>query len=393
MRLLALLAVSAVSLALPAPLHAQHTLPTLRSGTRAMLVRDGHSRMDWWVEPGPQPDTYHMAFPLVGGAVTFVSDVDSITITVQPGEYRDFIVRVRDSIDCLTRISAVPTYARPRVVAGDTLAVQVIPFTMRDNRIYVVGSINGSSPLQVQLDLGAGGLNFSKRSRGKAAITWDASDVLVNSDGRNTVPSSTRNTIRIGALEWTDQRLVQTDNMERYEDVIIGNSLFRDRIVEIDYDRQQLRIHTIPFAIAPSFTRHALALDGGVIPLIEGELLVDGQRVRDWYMFDTGLTGTLVVSARQNRDHDLASRLGAWFGFGRRRMFRAKAFRVGGMEMPTAIAALETHADVNQGKRYGLIGNAWLRRFNVILDNQRGAIWLAPARAAQAADASGATPP
>jgi hypothetical protein len=211
---------------------------------------------------------------------------------------------------------------------------------MRDDRLYVQGSINGSAPLTMQFD-----------------------------------------TIRIGDLEWTRQRLVQTGNMERYEDVIIGNSLFRDRIVEIDHDRMQLRVHAVPPAIPYGFTRHDLALDGGVRPLVQAELLVGSQRLTDWYLFDTGLASTLGLSARQNRDHQLASRLGAWFGFGGRKLFRARGFRVGGVEMPTGMAAVETYDDVNAGLvAGGAIGNVWPRRFNVILDNQRGAIWLAPTR-------------
>ena len=377
------LAISAVVIALGqgVPVVAQSPLEVLEGRSRAMRVLDGHSRTEWWVDPSSQPDTYHVAFPLVGGPVTFISDMDTLTVTVQPGEHRDFMVRLTDGTTCLTRVSAVPTYPRPRVVSGDSLAVQVIPFTMRDNRVYVQGSINGSAPLMMQFDLGAGSVNFSKRSREKAPITWDASDVLVNSDGRNTVPSSTRNTIRIGTLEWTSQRVIQTENMERYEDVIFGNSLFRDRIVEIDYDRMELRVHARPPEIAPTFTRHDLALDGGVRPLMQADLLVDGQRLTDWYLFDTGLTGTLRLSARQNREHQLASRLGAWFGFGGRKIFRARGFRVSGIEMPTGMAVVETYDDVNQGLvAGGAIGNVWLRRFNVILDNRGGAIWLAPTR-------------
>jgi hypothetical protein len=383
-RIVTSLVVGALFLGAGGTLHAQSAMQVLRTGTRAMRINDGHSRTDWWVDPSSQPDTYNVAFPLVGGEVTFISDVDSITVSVKPGEYRDFIVRLRDSIDCVTRVSAVPSYARPRVVRGDSLAVQVIPFTVRDNRIYVEGSINGSQPLLMQFDLAAGGTNFSKRSRGKAPIEWDASDLLVNSDGRNTVPSSTRNTIRIGALEWTAQRIVQTENMERYEDVIIGNSLFRDRIVEVDYDRQQMRVHAVAPVVPSTFTHYSLALDGGVRPLIQAELLVDQDRIVDWYLFDTGLTGSLVLSARQNRDHKLASRLGAWFGLGGRKIFRARGFRIGGAEMPTAMATVETYSDVNRGLAYGVIGNAWLRRFNVVLDNQRGVMWLGPTRETQA---------
>ncbi len=365
---------------------AQSPLPVLRGSSRTMRVLDGHSRMEWWVDTSSQPDTYHMAFPLAGGTVTFISDLDTLTVSVKPGEQRDFMVQLTDGTRCLTRVSAVPTYPRARVLRGDSLAVQVIPFTMRDNRVYVQGSINGSAPLQMQFDLGAGAVNFSKRSRAKAPISWDASDVLMNSDGRHMVPASTRNTIRIGALEWTSQRVIQTENMASYEDVIIGNSLFRDRTVEIDYDRMEMRVHAVPPPIPSSFTRHDLALDGGVRPLMQADLLVDSQYVTDWYLFDTGLTSTLRLSARQNKAHRLSARLGAWIGFGGRKVFRARRFRIGGMEMPAGMAVVETYDDVNQGLiAGGAIGNAWLRRFNVILDNRRGAIWLAPTREVQLA--------
>ncbi len=365
---------------------AQARLDTLRTNSRAMHLRDGLSRSDWWVEPGAQPDTYYLNFPLAGGSVTFYAERDSLTVHVRPGESRDFVVRLRDSIDVVTRVSATATYPTPRIVTGETLAVQVVPFTMRDSRIYVEGTINGSGPLLMQFDLGAGGLNFNKHKLAKApTIPWTTTDVLINSDGRNTVPSSRAVTIRIGAMEWTGQSIVQTGNMKGYEDAIFGNSLFRDRVVEIDYDQRQLRIHPRTPPIGAAFVKHALAFDNSVLPMIQGDLLVDGQRITEWYLFDTGHAGTLLVSARQNRDHDLARRLGARFGFGGRRLFKARGFRIGDVELPAAIAVVERKDDVSQGAKYGgYLGNAWLRRFNVILDNRQGALWLAPTREAQA---------
>jgi hypothetical protein len=364
----------------------QSRLDTLRTNSRAMHVRDGLSRSDWWVEPGPRPDTYFLNFPLAGGPVTFYAERESLTVYVRPGEHRDFIVRLRDSIDVVTRVSATASYPRAHITSGDSTAVQVVPFTMRDNRIYVEGSINGSGPLIMQFDLGAGGLNFNKHHLGKASsIPWNASDVLHNSDGRNTVPSSRQVTIRIGAMEWSGQTIVQTGNMKDYEDAIFGNSLFRDRVVEIDYDLRQLRIHAQTPPIGQRFVQHPLALHNSVLPMIQAELLVEGERISDWYLFDTGHTGTLVISARQNKAHRLSSRLGAWFGFGGRRLFRAKGFRIGAVELPAGMAVVEQKDDISQGAEYGgFLGNAWLRRFNVILDNRRGTLWLAPTREADA---------
>ena len=103
------------------PALAQTRLDTLRTNSRALLIRDGLSRFDWWVEPGPQPDTYHTNFPLVGGAVTFYAERDSLTVLVRPGEHRDFIVRVRDSIDVVTRVSAAGLAAELGLVEGDVI--------------------------------------------------------------------------------------------------------------------------------------------------------------------------------------------------------------------------------------------------------------------------------
>lgn len=368
---------------LPRSLAAQAPRDTLRTDSRAMRVRDGYSTTDWWVEPNAQPDTYHLNFPLLGGVVTFVSERDSIRVTVRSGESRDFVVRLRDSVNVLTRVSATATYARPHIVTGDTLAVQVVPFTLRDSRLYVQGTINGSAPLTMQFDLGASGLTFNKHSPHKASVQWDATDVLINSDGRQTVPSSHSATLRIGAMEWTRQSIVQTGNMERHEDVIIGNSLFRDRVVEIDYDRRELRVHAAIPPIAADFVRHPLALDNGVRPLIQAELLVSGTWHKGWYLFDTGHTGTLMLSAKDNREQQLASRLGARWGIGDRRLFRARGFRIGGVHLPPGTAVVQVMKDVERGNSHSLIGNNWLKRFNAIIDNRQGAIWLAPTREAR----------
>jgi hypothetical protein len=171
--------------------------------------------------------------------------------------------------------------------------------------------------------------------------------------------------------------------MKGSEDAIFGNSLFRDRVVEVDYDKQQRRVHPRTPPIGSDFVRHSLAFDNSVLPKIEGELLVDGAWITERYLFDTRHTGPLVLSARQTRDHNPTSRPGTHFGRGSRRMFRSRGFRIG--------AVADVRSDVTQGYQDKLPGNPWLRRVNVILDNRQGAIWLAPTRETRA-DRTGAPP-
>jgi hypothetical protein len=106
------------------------------------------------------------------------------------------------------------------------------------------------------------------------------------------VPSSSRNTIEIAGLRWDDVPVAVADNMTRREDVIVGNTLFQDRVLEIDYDRMVLVIHgTLP---DPSgWQRADMCLDG-VVPFIRGTLEAEGLTQSGWFLLDTGAYTSIV---------------------------------------------------------------------------------------------------
>lgn len=360
-------------------LHAQSDPPVLRANSRALIIRDGQSTIEGWVEPAAKPDVYRVTYPRLISTVTYVSDIDSISFTVAPGETKDFVILLEGKTPCPNRISAVSAFSHPTVISGDSNAVQVIPFTMRKNRIYFRASINGSAPLNVQFDLGASGSVINHRAAARVPMTFDAQDVLVNSDGRHAARASRSNRLTIGNLQWSAERFVETRNMSDWEDVIVGNSLFRDFIVEIDYGRSELRVHRTLPAVGPGYTKMDMAMDNGVRPLVLGELRVGEEVFRDWYLFDTGQSGTLIIGNRQNHRHRLRQRMGAWFGFGGRKLTRVSGFRVAGLEFPSTMATMENLAKPEDGLRYSLIGNGWLRQFNAVIDNQRGHLYLGAA--------------
>ncbi len=367
-----------LGLAFGHPLVAQPATPVLRTNTRAITIRDGGGVVDWWLEPDVTPDVYRVAFPRRTNTVTYVTDVDSITFTIRPGESRDLIVLLNGSTMCLNQLSSVAAFARPRVIRGDSLSTQIIPFTVRSNRIYVRGQINGSAPLLLQLDLGASGSAINRSSHGEGQMTFDATDILLNSDGRKPARASSKNQLSIGALQWDAERFVETGNMSSWEDGLIGNGLFRDFVVEIDYNRHELRLHRSLPSIPPTAQRFDMVLDG-VRPLIQATLTTGDQAFEDWYLFDTGHTGGLLLSAKQNRAHNLRARLGAWMGLGARKIVRVHDFRIGTFAMPSTIAVLETHSTGDSGHKYGVLGNSWLRQFNTIIDNQAGHLYLSRA--------------
>ncbi len=373
----ALLAIG-IGVAASSAINAQSDRPILRANSRALTIRDGVSTVSGWVEPDAKPDVYHVTYPRLTSTVTYISDIDSITFTVRAGETQDFVILLEGKTVCPNRISAVAAFNQPAVVEGDSNAVQVIPFTLRSNRIYLRGAINGSAPLQIQFDLGASGSVVNHTSTTRVPMTFDAHDLLVNSDGQSQARASRSNQLTIGNLRWSGERFVETKNMSAWEDVIVGNALFRDSVVEIDYDRLELRVHRTLSAIPSGYIRLDMAMDNGVRPLVQGEMRVEGEVFRDWYLFDTGQSGTLIIANQQNHRHRLRQKMGAWFGVGGRKLTRVQGFRLAGLEFPETMAVMENLSKPDAGLRYSLLGNGWLRRFNAVIDNQRGHLYLAP---------------
>src|ERR1700755_706888 len=85
---------------------AQNNLPVVKSNVSVISIQDGETlkKDSWTLGPETKPDVYEA--DLVGGKprkVTFITDVDSISFTVEEGKQYDFIIR-RGEDFCHTRI-------------------------------------------------------------------------------------------------------------------------------------------------------------------------------------------------------------------------------------------------------------------------------------------------
>jgi hypothetical protein len=252
---------------------------------------------------------------------------------------------------------------------------------MRGNRIYFRGRINGSRDLNIQFDLGAGASVINYQSAGTIAMDFDKHGTLQNSDGRNTVRHSTRNTVEMGSWRWEGNEFYETRNMESYEDAIVGNSLFRDHVYEIDYDKQQIVVHDELPAMEGGFRKLNMLLDNGVRPAIEAEFVFENHRGKDWFLFDTGHEGIGIVGCRFSAGTDNHARFTRLLSFGDSAIAFLPKLVIAEHEFTDGIINLEQPEGGSSRYRFGgVLGNRVLKKFNAMVDNHRGEMYLKPNR-------------
>jgi hypothetical protein len=203
------------------------------------------------------------------------------------------------------------------------------------------------------VDLGAGGTLIKKASVSKAIMTFDESITLRNSDGEHVVPSSSRNTIEIAGLRWDDLPVAVADNMTRREDAIVGNTLFQDRILEIDYDRMVLVIHDTLPDLSLAARRHVL----GVVPFVPHTLEAGG--LQSGWFARLGANTSILRHQRLSTQRSAAS-------------FAVRA--AGGTMRPVVSFGGHVLGDqlLSTGTR-GLVGPGAANDVEAIVDNRLGA--------------------
>jgi hypothetical protein len=252
--------------------------------------------------------------------------------------------------------------------------VDTIPFTLGDNdKIYLKGRLNGGAVLDLQFDLGAGGGIIKKSSVPKANMQFDGTIRLRNSDGDNTVPSSSANDLEIAGLRWTMVPFAVADNMTRREDGLVGNALFQDKVIEIDYDRMVIAIHDTLPELSSGWIERDIVLDG-TVPFVRGSLAVDDTMRHGWFLLDTGAYTSILNAPQLSASGKIRGELRSMFGA----RPRGPALSVAGTTFSKINYSVRPYD--GDDTALGLLGNDVLKRFNLVLDNRRGLAYFRPNR-------------
>lgn len=354
---------------------AQNNLPVIRASSKTVSVRDGrHLRKNYWsIMPERKPDYYYVEIPEVAQTITFITDLDSISFHVSYEKDYDFIILLNGKDSCFTRISARYKNINTSTKINSIPGPDTIPFTLGDNRkLYVNARLNGAELNNIQLDLGAGGTLINEKSVKKVKINFDQKVNLANSDGVNMVQSASKNHLQIGNLVWDSLAIAVAGNMKDYEDLLIGNSLFKGEILEINYDKKILVVHDVIPPQVTSYSRHNIVLDGGVIPYIAAGLRIRNKTQTGWVMFDTGARTSILNSTDVPLAYRITTELASMVG-----LDEAITPKLNIGDYRLSRFEYKTRAMGGEGLNM-ILGNDLLMRFNLILDNKNGCLYMHP---------------
>lgn len=244
-----------------------------------------------------------------------------------------------------------------------------LPFELGDHHtILVKASINGSPPLRLLFDTGAS-VSVLNRQGGRT----DA--VLTGKTGNIDLGPITIRSTPIIPIAYSDSLKA---------DGVLGYNGFLGREVTVDYGRRELRVGKPGHASREGFSSLPISWRGARSLVMVG--IDDGLSNRQVPMlFDTGSKFALSLSNRDPLAGRIASLDGTGWSIGGRsdggriysRVFTMPRVTLAGVPVADARAEIELPGG-ESGLAVNILGNDFLKRFDLILDYGNGTIHVRP---------------
>jgi hypothetical protein len=294
----------------------------------------------------------------------------------------------------------VPLSASPADSTGkDAVLITSFPFKQYYGGVVVIHACLNNIPdtLQFILDTGSAGISLDTNTCIRLGITLTPSDRIVRGLGGAKQVSFARNrTLQLPGLS-VDSLDFHVNDYELISQVyglqvdgIIGHSLLSRYVVNVDYDKEMIKIYSkgrFSYPKGGLLLKPSLSL----IPIISAPLKNGKAQSLNRYYFDTGAGMCLLLSNQFVKDSGLLSSRKR-----QRKIIQTEAQGLGGkMEMHiTTIQEFKIgnysfrnvpvylFDDVTNITAYpflgGMIGNDLLRRFNLYLNYPKKEIYLLP---------------
>ncbi|MEM8967159.1 MAG: aspartyl protease family protein [Bacteroidota bacterium] len=261
-----------------------------------------------------------------------------------------------------------------------------IPFTLHNNHIFINIEVNGSQPLRFIFDTGAATTVISEREASRLDITHDGFSTVRSRKGPKFVYYSNYNKIQLGKVALSRVKMVHLSLGHLYRALdtevqgIIGQDILKQYVVEINYDQSLIILHNpSTYAPPPDYHQQTFDLIGGR-PYIDGSFrLNNGELLSGKFQLDNGSGSFVTLYSPFVDEHQLTRKIGRTqqtytmnFSGAIDRNFagRLEEFEFGWFSLSDIPIRLNQSRYYKKAFKDGIghIGNALLKRFNIVLD-------------------------
>lgn len=274
-----------------------------------------------------------------------------------------------------------------------------IPFTlMDDSRIYVTAFVNGSDSLRFVVDTGASTVTLNTHSpKLRGLIRNDETTENVGTTGTSQITLSHGNHIKVGTVEYARATCANIPFGDSDQwDGVFGLNALRAFNVEINYDDRTIYVYPKKELLAADSSYVALPFEyRHDVPFVTLPVRIQDKTYNMSLEVDTGSDRVIDLATRFVARHGLLAKAKPFAtsritssdgGSAELKNVFFDEVTIGKYILPNVAGALSTPngtacttggmnamSDVD-----GIIGNNFLKRFNMLIDFSRNIIWLKP---------------
>ena len=367
-------------------IHGQTKLPIIKATSKTASMNDGGvlNKNFWTLSPTIKPDVYTADRTRETKWVTFYTDIDSIKVEVKPGTKFDFIVLLNGKDSCYTRIESAAVLVKTPKNAK--LTHDTIPFKLTRNTIHVQSVVNEIDSLILSFDLSSFELRITRDAiLKKTHLLANREEVLAGKAKPNYNKLEKVSTLKMGNVILQNLPLYSTILNSHEADGRFAGNLFEGKVIEIDYDKNLLIIHSKLPKKMNGFTKSKLDFVRS-FPCIKGLITVNDKDYEGTFILDTGSEMTMILDSnwrvRNKFPTDLKLIKLTSFRDPRAVKYESKVVMTPKVTLhnfslfnvPATLMGSKnpTNFEIN------LLGSDFLKRFNTIIDLQNDNIYLKP---------------
>ncbi len=271
---------------------------------------------------------------------------------------------------------------------NDTLAV--IPFVLKAQKIYFKCRVNNSDSLTFLFDTGASPMVITDSiALNVLKLTMDGEVRNQGANGISTVKASNNNVLHLGGITLTGIRLLSIPYPGHPFDGVLGIDVMKRYVIRVDHKKRKLYFFDKDTFRYPGTASPVKVKWLQHVPAIKGAVVVNKKRYHGWFEMDTGSDAAIDLTTPFVTRHNFRDQLktiaistatGSDGNQSELYVVRMPEVRLGDLRfytLPTGLATA-TKGLMSSPDLQGVLGNNFLKRFNITYDLAHNKIYLEP---------------